>query len=634
MNDKNLSGTNPEQNDAEETTKGFPIVTRQDEANADFFEMRKKSRDGSWVAAAPVSVTNGASFVQPSAVPESAENTSAEKETASEEPKKEVWADEAQTAESGAAAEPQAAKPEDSDAPQTKTQEAAWADVSAEETTDPAENDELQEEPKPGFWASRKRRIAAGVLGAAAVVVIGFSTFVYTYSGIFPGVRVADEFKLGGMTQEEAQAYIAAEVQDGVFDRRLEITGKDLGTDTDREYSIHLSEVADVVDSQTAAYQAYMIGREGGYFQRVGTVLNSMFTGWDVSLNASMKEGAVAQKTEAMYTDLTYEPIQPSWKVDEEASSLIIDTGTEGLDFDKDKVIQEVSAKLEAVQLDPYVIETYAVDQEKPDAAAIAADVNCEPKNATVDKTDGTTIIEATNGIQVEETAIASAVGDASEQTYTVPVVVTKATIDKAALEPLLFRDTLASATTYYNSGLTSRTRNVTLAAQYCDGVILNPGEEFSYNDTVGERTYARGFRSATIFQEGEEVEGLGGGICQTSSTIYMAVLRADLDVSERHYHMFQVSYTPVSQDATVAWGSKDFRFVNDTDYPIKLDISYGGGALTVRIIGTKTDDKTVSLYAKTSVSGGYKYASLYKTVTVNGVSETNRENRSAYKLQ
>ena len=113
-----------------------------------------------------------------------------------------------------------------------------------------------------------------------------------------------------------------------------------------------------------------------------------------------------------------------------------------------------------------------------------------------------------------------------------------------------------------------------------------------------------------------------------------MATLRADLEVTERYNHQFQVTYTPVSQDAAVAWGSKDFKFVNDTDYPIKLDISVGGGTLTVRIIGTKTVDKEVSLYAKTYASGKYKHATLYKTVTVNGESTTNKENSSSYLLK
>ena len=603
MKENKQSGATPEQNGVEESTKGFPVVTEQDEADAASFEMKKRSPDGSWVAAAPVHVTSG------NAEP------AAEEEPVMQEPEEEPKAQE-EPAEQPEAAEPEADAPE------------------ADET----EMDEPEEEPEDDPEAPRKKskgkRIAAAVVGAAAVVVIGFSAYVYSYGGIFPGVRVADEYKLSGMTQDEAQTYISAEVQNGIFNKEIKLTGKDLGTDSDKEYTIQVSDVAEAVDSATSAQQAYLIGREGNYFQRVGTVLNSMFSGWDVSLNATVKDGSIAGKVDEIAADLTYDPVQPSWEVNKETAELRVDTGKQGLGFDKEKAVSDLTARVQAINLDDYTIETYAVDQEKPDAKAIAEDVNCDPQNATVDKSDGKTVIEAVDGVKIEESAISSAIGDAKEQTYTIPVELTEAKIKKADLEQVLFRDTLASATTYYNSGQTSRTTNLRLAANACDGTILNPGEEFSYNDVVGERTAARGYRSAIIFQDGQEVEGLGGGVCQPSSTIYMATLRADLDVTERYNHQFQVTYTPVSQDAAVAWGSKDFKFVNDTDYPIKLDISVGGGTLTVRIIGTKTVDKEVSLYAKTYASGSYKHATLYKTVTVNGESTTNKENSSSYLLK
>lgn len=607
MKDTNQSDMIPEQNGAEESTKGFPVVTEQDEANAASFEMKKKQKDGSWVAAAPVHVTNTAAEAP---------------ETQPEQPA------EAPEQKSAPAAEP---VPEPAD---------EIPEENAEEPDDAPQEDQPEEQPTEPAVEQRKRktgkgqRIALGVLGAAAAVVIAFSVYVYTYSGIFPGVCVAGEYKLGGMTQDEAQEYIASEVQNGVFAEELSLTGKDLVADKEENYTIKIADVAQSLDSRTSAQQAYLIGREGNYFQRVGTVLSSMFSGWEISLNASIKDGAVEQQVEAIESELTYDPIQPSWEVDKTAQTLEVDTGRQGVAFDADTVVSDITAQVSAVNLEPYTIDTYIVDQEKPDAAAIAADVNTDAKNATVDKSDGKTVIEAVDGIKVEESTISSAIGDASEQSYSIPIELTKATITKADLEPVLFRDTLASVTTYYNSGQSGRTTNVRLAAQHCDETILNPGEEFSYNGTVGERTAARGFRSAIIYSDGNEISGLGGGVCQVSSTIYMAVLRANLEVTERSCHQFQVSYTPVSQDAAVYWGSKDFRFVNDTDYPIKIQMSVGGGALSCTIVGTKTDSTAkVSLSAKSYTSGSYKYATLYKTVTINGETTTYKENSSAYLL-
>ncbi len=196
------------------------------------------------------------------------------------------------------------------------------------------------------------------------------------------------------------------------------------------------------------------------------------------------------------------------------------------------------------------------------------------------------------------------------------------------------FSDVLGSKTTYYNSSVKGRTTNIRLAAEAINGTVLQPGETFSLNGIVGRRTAAKGYQNAIIFQNGKQVEGLGGGVCQVSSTVYGAVLYADLKVTERSCHQFQVSYTPVSQDAAVYYGSQDFKFVNNTDNPIKIVASAGSGSLSVTIYGTKTSEKTVTLSSKSSVSGNYKYASLYKTVTENGKSTTTKVNTSKYLLK
>lgn len=207
-------------------------------------------------------------------------------------------------------------------------------------------------------------------------------------------------------------------------------------------------------------------------------------------------------------------------------------------------------------------------------------------------------------------------------------------TTANTATEGEEFSDVLGSKTTYYNTSVTGRSTNIRLATEAIDGTVLQPGETFSLNGVVGRRTAAKGYQTAIIFQNGKQVEGLGGGVCQVSSTVYGAVLYADLQVTERSSHQFQVSYTPVSQDAAVYYGSQDFQFVNDTDNPIKIAASASNGSLTVTIYGTKTTEKKVTLSSKSSVSGKYKYASLYKTVTENGTSTTTKVNTSKYLLK
>lgn len=162
--------------------------------------------------------------------------------------------------------------------------------------------------------------------------------------------------------------------------------------------------------------------------------------------------------------------------------------------------------------------------------------------------------------------------------------------ITTADLDIEFYQDVLGEYTSKYNGNLVNRTKNVSLAAGFVNGTIIMPGQTFSYNRVVGKRTAERGFREATVYTgEGTE-EGLGGGICQVSSTIYCAQLRANLKTVSRTNHSYTVVYVPLGQDATVSYGALDYVFENDTNYPIKIETVMGGGRLTVRILGTKVD--------------------------------------------
>jgi hypothetical protein len=134
------------------------------------------------------------------------------------------------------------------------------------------------------------------------------------------------------------------------------------------------------------------------------------------------------------------------------------------------------------------------------------------------------------------------------------------------------------------------------LAAEAINGKILNPGEEFSYNGTVGERTTAKGYKEAGAYVGGKTVQEIGGGICQVSSTIYACALYADLEVTDRSNHMFTVSYLPLGIDATVNWGTVDFKFKNNFDYPVKIECYMDGGYLQVKLHGTKLDENYIKV--------------------------------------
>lgn len=129
----------------------------------------------------------------------------------------------------------------------------------------------------------------------------------------------------------------------------------------------------------------------------------------------------------------------------------------------------------------------------------------------------------------------------------------------------------IASAVTNASSSSKNRLNNIALALDFINGTALEPGESFSFNAAVGERTKARGFKSAPAYSGGEVTEEVGGGICQVSTTLFNAVVKADLQIDERHAHSLTVSYVDIGKDAAVDWGNKDLRFTNTSDDRIYL---------------------------------------------------------------
>lgn len=142
----------------------------------------------------------------------------------------------------------------------------------------------------------------------------------------------------------------------------------------------------------------------------------------------------------------------------------------------------------------------------------------------------------------------------------------------------------LSTYTTYYDSSNATRTVNINNAVSKLDNIKIPDGSTFSFNQTVGKRTVLAGYQEAKVVEGDEFVDGLGGGICQVSSTIFQAALRANLDITVRACHSLEISYVPLGADATVQWNSQDFQFKNNSGSDLRLSVSASGGTLTCSV--------------------------------------------------
>lgn len=164
------------------------------------------------------------------------------------------------------------------------------------------------------------------------------------------------------------------------------------------------------------------------------------------------------------------------------------------------------------------------------------------------------------------------------------------------------------------------RNKNIHLGVGRIDGTYLAPGEVFSLNRVVGPRTPQSGYKEAPIFMDAEKVPGIGGGISQVTGTVFNAAARAGMDILEAHLHSQPVSYLPLGQDATVAWGVKDMRFRNNTNAPVYIAMSFSRQKLTVTLFGKRTPGQIVLLKPVVQRLGrGQIDAQLYRTIKVNG---------------
>ena len=195
---------------------------------------------------------------------------------------------------------------------------------------------------------------------------------------------------------------------------------------------------------------------------------------------------------------------------------------------------------------------------------------------------------------------------------------------------------TVTTAVTNASSSSKNRLANIKLALEYIDGTCLKPGETFSFNETVGERTKARGFKVATAYSSGTVIEEVGGGICQVSTTLFNAAVKADLEIIERHNHSLTVGYVDRGKDAAVNWGSQDLRFKNTSDDNIYISC-YLDGDKRVRfgIFGKLLPNgETITVEAKTTEKIDFESELVPNPSLGRGQTQVTQKGKQGYKAE
>ena len=296
----------------------------------------------------------------------------------------------------------------------------------------------------------------------------------------------------------------------------------------------------------------------------------------------------------------------------EKGEGLYITKPADGRMLDAQKLEGDLTAMLQSGALTPVACTYQEKKAQTVDVQALHDQLAGDKAEAVCDKTTGEPT-ESRVGVAFDVSTVQAQLDAAAPGAeFLADAQVEFPTVSTEELRECMFRDVLGTSTTTC-AGPWGRHQNIKLASAAINGKIYNPGEEFWYNSTVGQRTAARGYQEAGVYEAGRTTTGIGGGICQVSSTLYYAVLLSDLDIVLRYCHMFNPGYMPIGCDATVSWGGPDFAFRNSRDYPIKIVTSYNDDTneLTCTILGTKVDDHYVVM--TNAVLASYDYQTVYQ---------------------
>lgn len=465
---------------------------------------------------------------------------------------------------------------------------------------------------------NKSTKITIIAVSAVLVVLIILSICVGAYNKI-PDNTYISGVNVGGLTSSEAQAELNSNLQ-SVFEN------KSVKLIFDGEISeIAVSDLEPSADTEKTV-ETVLKNRLGtNVFSKLANLISAKFNKSDEPLSIDLND----EKLENIVNNFAGNFEKPAKESCFELQDgyVKIYKGESGVEFDREKIKQDIYNSVSSLKFNDVTISLETVEPREISVDEFYEQISSPAVNAYYEKVNGKlTVNPGSPHIDIDKDKLKAAM-ESSEKVSEVAVKTTQPSITKAYLESKIFVDKLGSHTSKFNTSNVGRSTNVRLSASKINNFVLLPGEVFSYDKTVGPRTAANGFKEAGVYIGNKVEQGIGGGICQTSSTLYSAVLYANLEIVTRTSHSLPVSYMPDGQDATIAQGAIDFKFKNNTDFPVKIVTHINGGNLTCEIYGVKepgisvqvVHNRTATLPSKVTRETDASVPAGYKKITQKG---------------
>lgn len=415
-----------------------------------------------------------------------------------------------------------------------------------------------------------------------AIIIVIFSViFAITNinnANITKGVKI-EGIDVSGLTREQAK-----EKLESIYSEKKE---KDITLKyEDFETTIAPETLETNYNIEKATNEAILVGKSGNIITNNYGIFFALIGKKNIKVETTINEEQTKQAIEDIQTNLPETIEEPDYYI--ENDKLIITPGKEGLKILTDKLLTEIKEQQKNINTNQETIEIPAEKAwpSKVDIDKIHQDIYKKVQDAYITK-DPVEVHPEVIGkdFNIED---AKKILEENKEQYEIPLQITNPQVTLSNLGSEAFPEKISAYSTRYDGGDKDRSTNLEIACKKIDEKIVLPGETFSYNKTLGARTTKAGYKTAKVYENGAVVDGIGGGICQISSTLYNAVLKANMQTVERRNHQFITSYVPEGRDATVAYGVTDFKFKNTRKYAIKIKATASNGVATISIYGIK----------------------------------------------
>lgn len=411
-----------------------------------------------------------------------------------------------------------------------------------------------------------------------AIFSVIFAITNINNANITKGVKI-EGIDVSGLTREQAKEKLESIYSEK---KKKDITLKY----EDFETTIAPETLETNYNIEKATNEAILVGKSGNIITNNYGIFFALIGKKNIKVETTINEEQTKQAIEDIQTNLPETIEEPDYYI--ENDKLIITPGKEGLKILTDKLLTEIKEQQKNINTNQETIEIPAEKAwpSKVDIDKIHQDIYKKVQDAYITK-DPIEVHREVIGIDfnIED---AKKILEENKEQYEIPLQITKPQVTLSNLGSEAFPEKISAYSTRYDGGDKDRSTNLEIACKKIDEKIVLPGETFSYNKTLGARTTKAGYKTAKVYENGAVVDGIGGGICQISSTLYNAVLKANMQTVERRNHQFITSYVPEGRDATVAYGVTDFKFKNTRKYAIKIKATASNGVATISIYGIK----------------------------------------------